>query len=245
MSKTSPFFSTRIIHRPHPEAVTYDLTSTSHTTITFPINSTWSSGLHWHSNHTEYLEVRQGAVKVTLGRETSIITATDYSTQNSLTKVSEDGQERKIVIVEKGFRHEWSRAYANDRIDVIVRESTDPDDGMKTVFFWCVNAIVLEGIDRIGSNNSKLRRQLEGLITEWKLMILFWELDNWPVIWDSNGWGELGRWIESVSTFGVLVIAMVLGRVSSVKGVTEKYMPSDVWKIHLLSCHKAEKGKWK
>jgi hypothetical protein len=242
MSTTSPtaqYFSTRIIHRPPPEAVTYDLTNKTSTTITLPTGSKWSSGLHWHNNHTEYLCVLQGSVKIKLGRDEFVVTA---PSPGKTGQQSEDGNENgTTVVVERGVRHEWSRAVIDDGVDVIVRESTDPADGEKTIFFWSVNATVLSGIERIKSRRSSIGRGFEDWLLWWKLMILFWELDNWPVLFNLSGIWVVGLEVESLITWSILAFAALLGILFGQRGVRERDMPSDIWRLW-LSSKKLEKG---
>ncbi|MCJ1233927.1 hypothetical protein MMC14_001885 [Varicellaria rhodocarpa] len=106
-----------LITRSWPNAVIYDLTHPSHTKITLPRGSTWSSGLHWHETHIEYLRVLKGSVRVRLGDTFSIIS------------VSKAGDNKPVdVKVDQYQMHEWSRADL-DGEEVVVVERTDPVDG--------------------------------------------------------------------------------------------------------------------
>jgi hypothetical protein len=212
-SITSEFFSSKIIRRPLPEAVLYDLNSTSSTRITLPTGSEWSSGLHWHNTHTEYLRLIQGSIRVVLGFEEQIITALPNQTE----------QDQIVLTVPKGTRHEWSRAIIDDGIDVSVEESTDPTDGLKTVFFWSVNAVVLEGIEGIKGSKTGLGRWFEGWLLWWKLMIVFCELDNWPVFYR----GRFG--VESLCTYIILASAHILGWIMRLNVIRKNTMPADIW----------------
>jgi hypothetical protein len=216
-SPTSKFFATQIIHRPHPEAVIYDLTSTSSTRITLPSGSTWSSGLHWHKTYTEYLRLIQGSIRVVLGNEEHIITA----------QPEQIDSDQNVLVVEIGVRHEWCRAVVDDGVEVIVEESTDPRDGMKTVFFWAVNAVVLEGIEQIKSSKSAFGRWFAEWLLWWKLMIVFWELDNRPVMYGSRAD------VQSLSTFGVLALSSFLGSFCRLDVIREDTMPVSVWEMWL------------
>jgi hypothetical protein len=213
-SATAKFFSSKIIHRPPPEAVIYDLTSPISTRITLPNGSAWSSGLHWHNTHTEYLRLIQGSIRVALGTAEHIITA----------RPGQAKEDQIVLIVERGVRHEWSRAVIDDGLDVIVEESTEPRDGMKSVFFWAVNAVVLEGIERIRGSGSGIGAWFEEWLLWWKLMIVFWELDNWPVF---GG----GYFFESLFTFGILTVAGLLGWISGTKVIRKDIMPEDIWEL--------------
>lgn len=216
MSSTSPisrYLETKIIHRAHPEAVIYDLTNPYQTQITLPMNSTWSSGLHWHETHTEYLQILQGSVKVSLNGVEQIVHA------------PQPGEEPIVLVVKRGVRHEWSRAELDDGVDVVVVESTDPKDGLKTVFFWSVNAVVLEGMERIKSAKSDYGKALAEWVLWWKLMLVFWDLDNWPVVFGSR---DIVQWI---STFAVLRLVSFLSWTLDMKVVREESMPIDAWKL--------------
>src|ERR1700761_480297 len=92
----STFFQSCIIRRPFPEAVIYDLRCQHETKIFLPIGSKWTSGLHWHETHTEYLQIVRGTVRVVLDGQEIIISASKGESRDSST----------IVKVEKGARHE-------------------------------------------------------------------------------------------------------------------------------------------
>jgi uncharacterized RmlC-like cupin family protein len=110
-----------IITRGLPNAVVYNLSDQFQTTITLPSGSTWTSGLHWHETHTEYLRLVKGTIRVRLGNTTSIISA-------------HDSPEPMEVKVERNVWHEWSRA-TPDGEEVIVIERTDPADHENHLFF--------------------------------------------------------------------------------------------------------------
>jgi quercetin dioxygenase-like cupin family protein len=100
------------------------------TTITLPPGPPWTSGLHWHETHTEYLQIIQGISRVTLNGITLNYTA-------------EDG----IIVVPRFARHEWQRAddaHSHNDVDPIVREWTDPIDGQKEIFFRNLNSAILD-----------------------------------------------------------------------------------------------------
>jgi mannose-6-phosphate isomerase-like protein (cupin superfamily) len=215
----TPFFPTKIIERPGPEAVIYDLTTSHETKITLPIGSAWSSGLHWHETHTEFLRVLQGRVKVVLEGEEMIIDA-KYSSETT------------TVTVPKGARHEWSRADAAFGDDVVVVETTDPADGEKQVFFWCVNGTVLEGVASIKGSSSNIGKTFYDWLLWWRLCLVFQELDNWPVIWDAGIWSKAVpgvRDVESWFTYVVLMVLTLLGGLCGMRGVRREFLPEEVW----------------
>ena len=65
----SPLYSPLIPRLP-PAAISYDLTHSSHTTITLLPCSTWSSGLHRHATHTEYLPLIRSRIAPRQGNRT-------------------------------------------------------------------------------------------------------------------------------------------------------------------------------
>ncbi|KAE9990102.1 hypothetical protein EG327_001875 [Venturia inaequalis] len=215
----TPFFLTKVIERPGPGSVMYDLTNPHETTITLPAGSTWSSGLHWHESHTEYLRVLRGRVKVILEGEEMVIDA--KSSSKAIT-----------VTVPRGTRHEWFRADADFGEDVVVVESTDPSDGEKQVFFWCVSGTVLEGVGNIKANGSKIGRIFYEWLLWWRLCLLFRELDNWPVMLDTGIWSRALpgiRDIEAWFTWVVLILATFLGGLCGMRGVRKEFLPAEVW----------------
>lgn len=157
------------IERGPPNAVVYDLAKPDEVTITLPVGSTWSSGLHWHENHVEYLRVVKGSVRVTLGSQERIVAAGD------------DGTE---VRVDRNVWHEWRRAEQDGGEDVVVVERTDPEDGEKAVFFWNLNGCILHAQSL--SCPPYMSRRLHGLLVDlWvtlSLFSIFRELDNFPVL---------------------------------------------------------------
>jgi len=101
-----------------------DPTRPGMTQITLPENSTWTPGLHWHERHVEYFRVVKGAVLVRSNGVLKLVTP-------------EDGDHR----IEKLVVHEFMRADSSkpasekDSGEVITEEWTDPDDGIKALFF--------------------------------------------------------------------------------------------------------------
>lgn len=164
----SKFTSNPIIKRDAPNAVVYDLSEPHQVTITLPASSTWSSGLHWHEQHVEYLRVIKGSVQVTLGSQVRTISATDPETE---------------VRVDRNVWHEWRRADIEADEDVVVVERTDPEDGEKAVFFWNLNGVILraQGL----ACPPYMPKLLHGILLEvWvtlSLFAIFRVLDNIPV----------------------------------------------------------------
>lgn len=205
--------SNPIIKRTGPSAVTYDLSEPTLTTITLPKNSTWTSGLHWHETHDEYLRVIIGSIRVRIGNDTLTLKA---------------GQEAKIP---KLARHEWSRAdEAKADEDVVVIERTDPADEEKHLFFWNLNGVILNEGGRSGS----------GYFSEWLLMlrmfVIFYELDNWPILVEL-GWlrrfgsGVAAAYLEFAITHVVLATAYRIGRAMGFLPVDQRYTPVELFNV--------------
>lgn len=162
------FKNNLVIKRDAPDAVVYDLSEPHQVTITLPAGSTWSSGLHWHERHVEYLRVVKGTVQVTLDSQTRTISASDAETE---------------VRVDRNVWHEWSRADIEDEEDLVVVERTEPEDGEKAIFFWNLNGVILKAQGmRCPPYMPKL---LHGLLLDaWvtlSLFAIFRVLDNVPV----------------------------------------------------------------
>lgn len=159
------------IERAPPNAVIYDLSKQDQVTITLPARSTWTSGLHWHEKHIEYLRVHQGSVRVTLGGEEHVISAGDEVTE---------------IKVDRNVWHEWRRADVDGGQDVVVVERTDPADGQKAVFFWNLNGRILyaQGLACPPYMSRWLHEFLVGWWTTLSLFAIFRELDNVPVFVD-------------------------------------------------------------
>ena len=94
------------------------------TQIILPPKSTWTPGPHWHEQHTEYFRVIKGRVLIRLDGVLKLV-------------APGDGAQR----VDRFVVHEFMRADCNkpasekDSGEVITEEWTDPDDGVKHVFF--------------------------------------------------------------------------------------------------------------
>lgn len=237
-----------IIKRGLPNAVTYDLSAPDHVTITLPTGSTWSSGLHWHERHVEYLLVVQGAVRVRLGDMVHVISA-----------ATDDVKE---IRVDRHIRHEWSRADP-DGEDVVVTERTEPQDGEKALFFWNLNGVILDAQAEAGKQRSQQKSML-AVYTAWlwqvwadlrvtlSLFVIFRSLDNFPVFDISRAVSstlltpikpELGVWAEWCLTHLVLGAAAALAWAWRIEPVRREYTPDDVyrkWRHGLDGRHKRE-----
>jgi hypothetical protein len=250
---------TSSIHRTGPSAVTYHIPnsppspSNPHlkTIIHLPQASTWSSGLHFHTQHTEYLRLVHGTISVQLG--------TDFKTFSAAAggEIDDNGtliSPGLVVTVAKKVRHDWGRAdffiarrrrAANGILgdegwsedwsdDVVVEEWTDPSDLAKPLFFWNLNGVMTASADApLSTATTRVARTLlGGWWVPFQLFVIFWELDNWPVFLSLESLG-IGTWLEQggefVVTFSILFIASAVGRLVGVEAVAEERTPKLLW----------------
>ncbi|KAF3761721.1 hypothetical protein M406DRAFT_295403 [Cryphonectria parasitica EP155] len=229
-----------IIKRGLPNAVVYDLSEEGQVTITLPVGSTWTSGLHWHEDHVEYLRVLKGSVRVTIGDQTLTISAEGEG----------DGDEVAQVKVDRNVWHEWGRADTYADQEVVVVERTEPEDGLKAVFFWNLNGVILRGAGFVCP--PYMSAWVHGVLVDaWVtlgLFVVFRELDNFPVFLDvprafstrgfpfargTLGYGLLWGVDWFVSHF-VLLIAYLVAFVFGIPSVRAEFTPrtvQDRWKM--------------
>ncbi|CZR51067.1 uncharacterized protein PAC_00942 [Phialocephala subalpina] len=194
-----------------PNSVTYDLpdpsSSSTVVTITLPPGSAWTSGLHWHEKHTEFLQILQGTALITLSNKTQTYDSTSG-----------------LITVPRYARHEWRRV-SPDGPPLVVQEWTEPGDGEKEVFFRNLSSVI-EDETRSGPPR-------EWWLT-WQLFVVFWGLDNWPVLMsavDVPGFGRLLHalgltgWFEWIVTHVVLRVAVLVGGVVGLKSICPEYTP--------------------
>ncbi|KAH6865872.1 hypothetical protein BKA58DRAFT_321293 [Alternaria rosae] len=217
---------TQPITRPGPSAVTYHIPvspSFSRTTISLPCHSTWTSGLHFHTQHTEYLHLVRGSIFVYLDGQTRILSAAAGGAVSvyGSNKIKDSDGPRLVIQIPKYARHNWGRAreylashrpscvrprYPLDIDDeVVVEEWTDPADGGKALFFWNLNGIVMQ--KQYSGALPPLQHLARWVLGRWwvefQLWNVFWELDNWPVVLGlrgvfGEGWDRLPEllWVE-------------------------------------------------
>jgi hypothetical protein len=211
--------STQPIIRQGREAVTYHIPvsaprpdqPTLKTTISLPRHSKWTSGLHFHTQHTEYLRLLLGSIFVYLDGEVTFYSAkaggeVDIYHSRGVTEGLE-------VEVPKYARHNWGRAkeyykatrtpgrrerpgdYIEDLDEeVIVEEWTDPVDLGKPLFFWNLNGVITAPSAGPLTMRQKVGKAVLGSWwVPFQLFIIFWELDNWPVFLSMRNALEL-RW---------------------------------------------------
>ncbi|OCT49786.1 hypothetical protein CLCR_07594 [Cladophialophora carrionii] len=197
----------KIFERQGPEAVIYDLSDADCVTITLPAASRWTSQLHWHETHTEFLQVLQGRAFVRLGDRAGI-----------------HGPEDGVIEVPKYTVHEWHRAADGDRSDLIVREWTMPGDGQKEVFFRNLNSFLTEPqpsslYDKPSVIPTWGARWLESWIIPLQLCCIFRSWDNWPVLI-----GDDSRLVIWPATHLVLGFCSSVGFVLGLRGTYDEYV---------------------
>ncbi|KAF4979127.1 hypothetical protein FZEAL_4617 [Fusarium zealandicum] len=217
-----------VIERPLPNAVTYDLSTPGQVRITLPEASTWSSGLHWHETHDEYLKVVKGTVRVRLGDTTQTVTGTDYN--------------QPEIKVARNMWHEWQRAIPGG--EVVVIERTIPSDNEKALFFWNLNGVILNAPKMLNDSSSivsRLPSSIQGPVLDFwvtfNLFVIFNSLDNLPVFLDapsslvnSSSRGQrLSKGVDWVATHIILSLASWLGWVFGVQPVQLRYTPDDAY----------------
>lgn len=221
------FRSSVIIRRPLPNAVIYDLSKHYETTITLPSGSNWTSELHWHEDHTEYLRLIRGSIRVQLGTRSFTVPA------------PKPGEPDAIIKVDRYVRHEWSRADRGashpDEEEVVVVESTDPRDEAKHIFFWNVNGTILEAqATGAALDAGALRPLRERLLDLWvtlRLFAVFATLDNYPVLIDlkARPWSFIPSFArsatESLVSHIILDLAVLIARLFAVQAVDERFTP--------------------
>lgn len=198
-----------------PVTFNFPTPETNHrSTIIIPEQSKWTTTLHWHETHTEYIRILKGKARVTIGKVTK-----DYG--------PEDGDVR----IDKFVTHEYMRADVDkrdgekDQGDVEVLEWTDPGtyhfpsipsnnlpahvvllaDGFKEVFFRNVMSIFHESGGKIGPSS--------GL----QLLTTIAHVDNYAVIVP----GPVGYYV----THALYAVGSTLGWALGYKKWYEEYTP--------------------
>lgn len=258
---------TQALLRHGAEAVAYhipiappsDSESPYKSTIALPRRSAWTSGLHLHATHTEYLHLVSGAVFVELNGETKFFSALEGGeVDRSTGKLIRKGL---VVEVPRFARHNWGRldhhsasnrplgqaggrkwALPEDWADeAVVEEWTDPIDTGKPLFFWNLNRIITAPVPTAPPLSRKViaRRFLGGCWTDLQLFIVFWELDNWPIFLDLRKKLRLEKphklltmltdGVEVLITFLALFFARIVGSILGLRAVEKGRTPDALW----------------
>lgn len=236
------------IQRDPPDAVVYDLSQPDLATITLPTRSTWTSGLHWHERHAEYLRVVHGRILLTLGSSSHIISASDDDDdddEGGQGQGSGAGPRKNEICIDRHVWHEWRRADVDAGEDVVVVERTAPQDGEKAVFFWNLNGVLFTANNNMMACPPYVPKRLHDVLLDTyvtlSLFSLFRELDNFPVfinvlgVFATRGFcfreGTLGhtlfRTVDHVVSHLALLVVAGLARVFGIVAVRERFTPAD------------------
>lgn len=247
-----------------PVAPSFDHEPPLKTTIALPRRSSWTSGLHFHVSHTEYLRLVKGAVFVELGGQTKFISALRGG--EIVKATGELLHEGLVVEVPRFTRHDWGRLEHYNELhrprsrgvprlwdlpedwdeEVVVEEWTDPIDIGKALFFWNLNGIITAPNDMALRKRQQIARNILGsLWTDLQLFVVFWELDNWPILVDFRKLlhlrGRQGFQVtvadatEIVASFILLFIARILGLLLDMQAVSQQRTPDALWDAYKKS----------
>ena len=260
---------TSAILRPGQEAVAYHVPLYPSTddgtplksTIALPRHSAWTSGLHFHATHTEYLRLVKGAIFVELNGKTKLISTLAGGEVDATGQLV---QARLTIEVRRYAFHNWGRLeHYNDTArsgrgvqknvlpedwseEVVVEEWTDPSDIAKPLFFWNLNGIITAPGGTVLPKQQAAAKALFGSYwIDLQLFFVFWELDNWPVFNvfrnvspASNSYLRTLRVLdagEMLVSFGVLLLAKLVGMLLGLKAVEETRTPDALWEVHRKS----------
>ncbi|KEY73671.1 hypothetical protein S7711_07718 [Stachybotrys chartarum IBT 7711] len=216
-----------VIRRPLPNAVTYDLSTPGRVQITLPRGSTWSSGLHWHETHDEYLRVVQGSIRVRIGHAWRTVSASP-------------GRQPEVKVARLAW-HKWRRAEPGGD-EVVVVERTGPADADKALFFWNLNGVILDApslLERHAAWVSWAPGWLRGWALDlWitlSLFVIFATLDNFPVFVDVPALlprvfqGVPFHKVDRLLSHLILSLASWLGWAMGIQPVSPKYTPAGAY----------------
>lgn len=170
-------------------------------TITIPPRSQFTTGLHWHETHTEYIRILKGRAYVTVGDNSKICDPGDGD-----------------IKVPKSTLHEYMRADAKlpadqgDDGDVEIFEWTEPADGLKEVFF------------RNGVSAFLVRREKVSLGLVLQVVLIMSAMDNYPLLlprW-AGGWYLI---------HGLFYALAPLARILGMKSWYEEFTPRHLWPV--------------
>ena len=209
--------------------VTYDIPTPSSTSTSgklrfhIPPNSDWSSGLHWHETHTEFLQVIQGRAEVTIGTVTKVYTPKDGILKIERGVVHEVKRAPVQYLdpekeAEKGGRELWGGlgAEVEEEEVLTIQEWTDPADGEKEIFFRNLNSAVLDGEKTLPTTLIPLEWWVQ-----WQVLVIAARWDNYPVIFSAGNDGT-SRMVTSI----VLKVLAMVGLIFGLKAIYPEYTPS-------------------
>ena len=224
---------------PPPTAVTLNFLSDRPglTQAVMPSGSTFSTGRHWHDDHVEHIIVKRGAVLLTIGNQSKVVTSED-PVNNDGAMVEIPCKKRHEVMrwdrlglkghqkdVQDAFKGS-ARAEELDRLsaeDMVLEEWTSPNDRMKELFLRQLLSAIMEP-----------RQGFYTAIKPLHILNIMAHLDSRQVLVDlgaegSEGWK--GKIEEVISSF-VLRTASALGLPCGLWPVTPEYTPEDLQRAY-------------
>jgi len=249
-----------------PTTPSSDDASPLKTTIALPRRSNWTSGLHFHAAHTEYLRLVKGAMFVELHGQTKLISAAkggeiDRDTGDLM-------QEGLVIVVPRYARHNWGRlehhihtsnmslGYDSNQQDlwpedwtedVVVEEWTDPSNIQKALFFWNLNRIITESSEATLKRRQQVTKAILGRFwIDLQLFTVFWQLDNWPIFIDLRLMPSVSsreffcrstNAAEVVISFVLLFVARIAGLLLGLHAVEQRRTPDALWEAYSKPAH--------
>lgn len=188
------------LERPNNDSVTFsfdfDVARPNATRITLPAGSTWTPSPHWHERYTEYVRCVSGRLLVRLDGVEKVVTPADGP-----------------QTINKFVVHEFMRAdthgysdggWDKERQDVVVEEWTDPEDGVKQVFFRNLIGVLQD-------------QEYWGGWTGVQALLICSRYDNYNVL--VGGWG---KWAVTHAAFAAIE---GIARLAGLKAWYDEYTP--------------------
>lgn len=267
-----PPASTNAVVRSGSESVAYhiatSLSSDDRTplksTIALPRYSSWTSGLHFHATHTEYLRLVKGAIFVELNGKIKLLSTLAGGEVDATGQLVHPGL---IIKVPRFAFHNWGRlehSNGSARLsrqrgqqkalpedwteEVVVEEWTVPSDITKPLFFWNLNGIITASNDVILPKRQSVAKALFGnLWIDFQLFVVFWELDNWPVFEilknvspATDSYLRTSRVLDAIEmmfSFVTILVVKLFGILVGLKAVEQSRTPEGLWNAYKKSQH--------
>lgn len=101
-----------------------------------------------------------------------------------------------------------------------MKEWTDFNDGQKEVFFRNLSSVIEDEV-------KATKGQVRGWLLEWKILVICFAMDNFPVFVDAERVlpRGMGRVVEDMLGYGILGSLAWLGRWVGIKGLYKEYTP--------------------
>ncbi|KAH6974512.1 hypothetical protein BKA56DRAFT_634395 [Ilyonectria sp. MPI-CAGE-AT-0026] len=197
-----------VIERPLPNAVTYDLSTAGSVKITLPESSTWSSGLHWHETHTEYLKLIRGTIRVAR-----------YE-WHEWQRAAPDGPD--VVVIERTEPSDNDKAVFFWNLNGVILNAPK---------------LLSDSSSLVARLPSRVQGLLLDFWVTLNLFVIFRNLDNVPVFLNapdllrsSSGVAQdLLEYVDWVVSHAILFAASWVGWTLGVQPVQLRYTPADVY----------------